>query len=671
MALKIEKDIANSNYNEFYRPYKQHRMLWFKDANRFENFRYNQHFSDNEIQELLKFRQAPLPLGITAAICEMAESLLTASDPIPRVIPVPYSEENPKHEIAKSVAYRYNAALKSTWRESMGSLQFDKVIRDFDNVGLGYNYVLPRSEFGQFFVDYKHIPWYNVYMDYTSRDVLFRDAEAQVISFVLSLKQAYKLAKQVQPNLKWDEFKKDWWSRDFVDTSTDEYRTKYSSQIYNPQEVIRLTVRYMLEEETVHQVIVKDKDIQVPYKILREVTDEHKKLEAEGKIALVEKKKEYLTEYTSLGSYGWKKVIPISNFVLVPTIYDHRENPYPHGRVWYIYPLQRAFNKFISLSILNASLSNSLKYFAEANTIVDYEKVKDFASVPGVFIQWRRSTPDAKPPIPVQPIPLSDAFLQFPKFIIYLMEYVSGIWGVMQGDASEAPNVFSTVASLQSAGGLKIKRRLRNIEASLSQTGRVVAELYREYAPPDGQIVDVQKEKINTIDYNTVQLGKNNEVTIKPETDLSVGFKDVEFSVESSKGFQAATESAMLTTMATQLKIPELVPLILDRMGIQDVDKVVKQITQRVEMAQRMQGMEQQLQELVKQNKELQNQVVGKTIEVIRAETKGKAGRLVERFRQQLEKAGVNIDEFSNAVNSEFGGNGQQQQQPSFEQGVQ
>jgi hypothetical protein len=660
--LELKKDIANDNFKEFYTPYKQHRLSWFRDANKFDNFRYNQHFTDTEVNELLKFRQAPIPIGMTAAICDTAEAMFTASDPTPRVIPVPYPEDDERHKIAKAVAYRYDAALKQTWRDSFGSLQFDKVIRDYNNTGLGFHYLVPRMEFGQFSVDYKHLPWYHVYVDYTSKDILFRDADAILVSFVMSLKQAWKLARTVQPDLSFDDFKKDWWSSNFIDVPTDYYQTRYSQHTYIPQEVMRFITRMTMEQQNVHLIVPRDKNSGIENHVVMTLTDEIKQLYNDEKIWIVDKKGDYLTEYTSLGSYGWKKTYPVKHYNVIPAIYDHRESPFPFGRVWYIYPIQRALNKFIALSILNASLSNSLKFFAEQGSILDIEKVQDYGSIPGVFIQWRRTTADAKPPQAVAPVPLSDAFLQFPKFLIYIMEYVSGISSVMSGDSKNSPDVFSTVAALQSAGGLKITRRLRNLQASMSQLGKVVAEFYKEYAPPDGQIVNVEKSKVSSIAYNTLQV-KDGKPGYVPETDLSVGFHNVEFVIEASKGFQAATEAAMLTNLATQLKVQELVPLILDRLNIADADKVVESIKQRTDMVAKMQQQEQALEKLQKDNEGMQKQIMTQIKDLVYSDAKGKAGRVLERFRKDLEAAGVDIGVLQQQVELALQGNDQGDQQ--------
>jgi len=248
------------------------------------------------------------------------------------------------------------------------------------------------------------------------------------------------------------------------------------------------------------------------------------------------------------------------------------------GRVWYLYPLQRALNKFIMIAILNGSLLNVTRVMAEENSIVDMNEWKMSASVPNTILRYRLPMPTSKPPQVIEAKPLPEAWLAMPQYLTQMMEYISGIFSTMMGSPQDAPTVFSTVASLQSAGGQKIKRRLQNITAALSQLGKVVASFYQHYAPPGGLLTYVNNEgNSDFINYNEL-VQDGSKVSINPESDLSIGIKDVRFIVSSSSGYEAATEAAMMTTLATQLRVPQLVPLILKRLNIPDVDKIVDQM---------------------------------------------------------------------------------------------
>src|SRR5690606_11050456 len=204
--------------------------------------------------------------------------------------------------------------------------------------------------------------------------------------------------------------------------------------------------------------------------------------------------------------------------------------------------------------------------------------------------------------------PLGDAWLQMPQYLSYVMEYVSGIFGVMMGDSRESPNVFSTVASLQSAGGQRVRRRLAHADACLSIVGKVVGQFYKEYAPLNGYgtSIDENGKQSEAIKYNVIKpketvdsTGKKTfDLEVDPATDLSLGFKDIRFITQGSSGYEAGTEAALLTNLATQLKVPQLVPLILNRLNIKDVDKITKQLDLVSQQGATIEQLNQTLQEV-------------------------------------------------------------------------
>ena len=656
----MDKDIAKSNYNEFYSPYKQHRFKWLKDALRHDNFRYGMQYTLQEEADLLALRQAPLPINITAAICETAEAFLTSTSPIITVAPA-MSLDKGKREAAKQVASLFREANMSSWYNSLGSLQYDKVIRDFDNVGHGLFCALPQTDDeGNFDVNIKHLFWGNFYPDYSSKDPLYRDSEAQVVSFVVNMKQGLKLVQSYEPEMTEEEFKANIATKDYIDKSPDSgVGSPYTSWAYDEKKVVRVNVVFRLEEQPIYRVIPLKSNIQnVHFKtFLKESLPRTiAELAVNGVVKLEEAKGWYLAEYTNIGAWGNKKVYPVKDLPIVPVVYDHRESPYPHGRVWYIYPIQRALNKFVLLTLLNASLINTMKFLVEDNTIVDEDTWNNFISVPGVRLKWKRTTPNSEPPIPIQGTALPNAALEYPKFLIYIMEYVSGIWSVMQGDTNNAPNTFGGMQSIQSAASMKIKRRLENIDMSLSQLGRVVAGYWQHYAPPNGMSSYIPKfDQVSEFDYN-ILTEDGNKVNVDPNTDLSTGFKDLRFTTSVNKGYEAASENAQLVNLATQLSVPQLLPLILERMNIPDVSGIIKQIDQTSQLQQTVEQQQKMMQELEKQNKGYMGQIQAMTQEMTNEAFKNKWTRVLERFKGEFKRAGVDINQFENIANQQLFG---------------
>jgi len=254
------------------------------------------------------------------------------------------------------------------------------------------------------------------------------------------------------------------------------------------------------------------------------------------------------------------------------------------------------------IAILNASLSNNLKWIAEDKTIVNAENWTNNSAIPGSIMFWRRLTSDTQPPIPVQPLPLSDVFLQFPRYLQYVMEYVSGITGVLMGTSDDkTPDVFRTVAAMQSAGGERIKRRMRNLDTSLSVVGETIAKFYKEYAPMNGETTWVEGiNKVKSEMYNVLKPDPNDptKITIQPDTDLSIGFRSIRFVSTSNQGYENANITQMLTLMATQLSIPEIVPVILKKLNIPETEEIIEALDIKKQAQMSMQEMQQRVQQL-------------------------------------------------------------------------
>lgn len=625
-GIQWSEEIAVTNFKLF-KENADARRGWERDALRFDDFRYGQHFSVAEEKELLAFRQAPLPISVTTAICDTAEALMTASNPTIKVAPIinPYNEQ--LSELSRKVAQKYNFLIQKTWYDALGGLQYDRVVRDSSNVGHGFFYITPRYEFGEFNVDMKHMGWRYVYPHADTKDPLYRGMDNCVIAMRVSELAGYKIAKGCDSELTEERYQEEF-TKGRVSTLAATFSENYAK--YSPFSIRREGVlfinRMVLEEQKAYAIVPSKGDpSSQSVRFVTELTDDLKKQIKDGDITYRETEKFFLTEYTSIGSRGYKKVYPITQYNIVPIVYDHRDTPYPLGRVWYLYPLQRALNKFMMIAILNGSLMNSLRIMAEENSIVDENDfLRNFAK-PGALLKYRLPIPgQSQPPTIIEGKPLGEAWLQMPRYITYLMEYISGIFGTMMGDSKESPDIFSTVASLQSAGGQKIKKRLGNADAALSVVGNVVGEFYREYAPLNGfaSIIDENGEEKEPELYNVVRVkkGTTNELEIQPDTDLSRGFKSVRFTSQASNGFESGTEAALLTNLATQLKRPELVPLILKRLNIPDVDKIMESMDMVAQQNATIEEMSKAIGDLEKRTGVLASQVTQKSFEVSKAQ---------------------------------------------------
>jgi hypothetical protein len=639
---------AKENF-EVLTDYRTYAATWRANALRLENARFGRQFSRAEETEIIKFRQAPLPISTSTAIADTADALTISAKPSLYVAPIihPYNDDETK--LSRNVADLYRHLIMKSWFDSLGNLQFHKAVSDRTNVGHGLLYAIPRNEYGEFWVDIKRLSWRYFFGDPSSLDCMYQDMDNQVYAMPISKKAGFKFVKSIEPDITFKDFE-DFCKGGITDRGSFEEDPVFGRNL-KPGESVLFNARYSLEDETAWAIIPQtdkintgENEIKVSY--TNKLDDRLKGLERAGIIKLKQLRRLYLTEKTAIGNYGYKVVYPISRYCIIPIQYDHRDNPYPYSLMWYLYPLQRALNKFIMSSILNMSLMNTLRVMAEEGSIINGKDWVTSASQPGVILKYKLPIPGySQKPDVIEPKPFNETWLVMPRFLVSMMEYVTGIYSTLQGNPQGAPDVFSTVASLQSAGGQKIRRRLNDVDASLSVLGEVCGEFYKEYAPFNGFSThyDPVKQKEELIKYNVLEMKTTpsekeggeptTNLVVKPETNLRRGFRKVRFTTISSSGYEAATEAAMLTTLATQLKVPGLVPAILERIGIQGMDKILD----NVDNVKQLEGQNEELQQAVKKLNSINDQRSSQIFQLVKtlegAKAKGAFDAEFERFK--------------------------------------
>jgi hypothetical protein len=644
-----ENRIASDNLKEL-KKYRTASFTWRSTALKMENARFGRQFSKAEEEAVLKFRQAPLPISVSTAICDTADAMMLSAQPTVHVAPIinPY---NPVGEdLNKQIAQRFNYLITKAWYDSLGNLQLDRIFRDYTNVGHGILYVVPRQENG-FHTEFNHLPWKYFYADPSSKDPLYRDAENLIYAFGLNEKAAYRFVKSIEPDLSFEKFKEDWVKgQDCQEIVNFEEDQAYGN--IGLENMVLFCTRTTLESDTLYYIYPKVKDVnyggELGYQSYSELTPELIKAREEGRISIESVTKDCLVEYTSIGSLGYKIKYPIDTYNMIPLVYDHRDTPFPYGRMWYLYPLQRALNRFVMSAILNMSILNSTRVLAEEGSIINENDYVMNSSMPGVVLKYKLNTPGfSKPPEVIPAQPMSEAWLHMPKWLTYMMEYISGITSLMMGDPKGAPDVFSTVASLQSMGSLKTKRRAAAADVTLSQAGRVAGQYYQHYAPFNGYSVHWNPSAKNNEDKD--EIVKFNEVDmreedgkfipfIKPETDLRGGFRDVRFTSIASSGYEAATEAVLMANLATQLKIPALAKPIIKRLNIADADKVADDIDYNLQAEKLLAEREKQIKDMDAQQKILTNQIRQMAIKLEAASIRGQLNTELEKLKTNPEK---------------------------------
>ena len=604
---KIADDQDAKLNRETFLYYRASRQKWYTDRVENDRFYHNVQYTDQEETEIKARGQSPVTINITHAIVKQIISFLTANAPTWYVDPVGDADKNS--------TYLFRKLLDATWYNSRGRRHFSQICKDVGVTGVGYGMVTPKAS-NPFGVEFKRQPYHNVYIDPYSSEFDYSDADNIIISKLLSKNQASIFLDLTLKEI--DEYAAS--DETMAMPSDDPLVTNYPRYILptgNMKSRVRIIQRMTMEMATCYIVTPIDNKAPITRKIYFKVDDRMKTLESQGAIKIEKKEMKVQAKYISLGKYCEKYYLPVAGYSITPFIDEYAGNPYPLGALDFLYGLQRSLNKFLLLTLLNASLSNNMKMVVVKNSINKDQWEKSY-STPGAILEWEPNAelPNGGKPEQVNPSPLSNEFFAFPQMIISMMEYITGIFGVMQGDPQGAPRTASGLMSLQNFGGQKVKLLGRNMEDALVNVGNNTIELFQNYAGFN-QVISYFNESNGTneqLKFNTLQVYDGGRFKI--ENDLSVGKYTARVEIRQDYGSERQGKAQILGNIMSQTKSMALLKPILKLADIPEADQILKEVDEIAKLTQQGQQQQQSIDRLNQINQQLQNQVLQKSQKV-------------------------------------------------------
>lgn len=649
----VDDQDAKDNRDTFLQ-YRASRQKWYTDKVENDRFYHNVQYTDGEEKDIEATGQSPITINITHAIVKQIISFLTANSPTWYVDPVGDAD--------KGSTYLFRKLLDATWYNSRGRRHFSQICKEVGITGIGYGQVTPSSS-NPFGVKFSRQPYHNVYVDPYSSEFDFSDADNIIVSKLLSKNQA-----SIFLDLTLDEVNEYARSDETMGMPTDDPRvTNYPRYILptgNQQSRVRIIQRMTMEKTDVYVLTPVDNRVPLTRKIYFKLDDRMKALEASGAVKIEKKNMKVQAKYISLGKYCEKYYLPIDGYTITPFMDEWAGNPYPLGSLDFLYGLQRALNKFILLTLLNASLSNNMKLMAAKNSINKTQYEASYG-VPGALIEWEPNAelPNGGKPEQINPLPLSNEFFAFPQMIISMMEYITGIFGVMQGDPQGAPRTASGLMSLQNFGGQKVKLLGRSMEDALVNVGNNTIALFQNYAGLD-QVISYFNEQNGTTEqlkFNTLQVYDGGKFKI--ENDLSVGKYTARVEIRQDYGSERQGKAQILGNIMAQTKSMALLKPILKLADIPEADQILKDVDEIAKLTQQGQQQQQSIERLQQINNQLQNQVLQKSqkveltqfiasLEVLKAKLEKEYGIRVEQEFSSVESQLQDIVNQVEAVNT-------------------
>ena len=655
-----EGDDADAKLNrDTFLQYRASRQKWYTDRVENDRFYHNVQYDDQETTDIKSRGQGALVINITYAIVKQIISFLTANNPTWYVDPVGDSD--------KSRTYLFRHLLDATWYNSRGRRQFSQICKDVGITGIGYGMVNPNAS-NPFGVKFSRVSYHNVYVDPYTSEFDFSDADNIIISKLLSKNQAAiffnTTIEKIEEYAASDET--------MGMPSDDPLVTNYPRYILptsNMKSRVRIIQRLTMERTKCYVVSPIKAGVAITRKIYFNIDDRMRKLANDRVISIEEKDLKVLAKYISIGKYCEKYYLPLDGYNITPFIDEFAGNPYALGPLDFLYGLQRALNKFVLLTLLNASLSNNMKMMAPKNSI-NKQMYEDSYAIPGALIEyeWEEGMPEPKQ---INPQPLANEFFSFPQMLISMMEYITGIFGVMQGDPEGAPRTASGLISLQNFGGQKVKLLGRNMEDALINVGDNTIALFQNYAGFNQTIsyFNGQQGETEQLNYNTIEVYDGGK--FKVNNDLSVGKYTSRVEIRQDYGSERQGKAMVLSQLMNATKNQALIKPILKLADIPEADEILKEVDAIAKLTQQGQGQQQQIDRLNQINQQLENQVMQKSQKVelakFQANLQGLLSKIDKEYGLKLEREFGSIQQELNQILNDA----QQSTQQATEQSVQ
>lgn len=172
----------------------------------------------------------------------------------------------------------------------------------------------------------------------------------------------------------------------------------------------------------------------------------------------------------------YSRILPIEKYPIVPLCNLHTRTPYPTSDVRMVKGLQEYINKTRSLIIAHATTSTNTKILVPEGS-VDMKEFEEKWAQPGVAIPY---DPTDGPPVSVQPSPLPNELYSNEQSAKSDIDHQLGLYELMQGSVSAAPETYKATIALDEFGQRKIKSKLADIEQALIRVGEVAVPLMQQ-----------------------------------------------------------------------------------------------------------------------------------------------------------------------------------------------
>jgi len=656
-----------SEYNRAFQNAVSARQTWISRAFEYEMVVHNDveatgtQFTKEQLEEMKAKHLIGTSINFSLPIIEMLIAFLTASQPIPDTVPL--------GETSKDKAYVYREIIKATLNTNhfAGEIQ-EQLIKDQCITGRGVLQVKPANyyNYNEFNVILEPLDYRYYYPDPSSCIRSHQDSEIIFVAKPLSKNKAKKIYGLTDEECK--------------------YATSIDFQGYNPayDSPFVSTFSTFSDDPPIWIQEIYEKEKATLY-ILQDGTSTFEKPEMFVNSAgilvnniLSQRKQVFIRRTIKLGNYiKDSELIPITYYPFIIYGHTHNRTPYEYGVVHNFIDLSHALNKFTAILVENAQQSSNSSMIAPEGAIDDKAKFQKDRSTPGAVATYNAdsSLPNGGKPEQNIPTPLSNAYYSLYNIMRELIEYVTGMNSLMQGNPVGAPDTVGATNTLTTAGLQRPKMYARRIDSSNSILGKLIIEMYQAFAPEENVIAYIDntsaKTQITTnvmmkiqqtpegqiLERSNVGEGQKASIIKNLETeeiktilgDVNNGTFDVVFKSTNNLPTTRAQAIEFLKTLLGRMSSDTMSIAVIESLfklaDVAEADEVLKNMNAIGQAQQQVQQAEQQVEMMSKEIQNLQKQLNYQILATKEAEIesaveirKDRADKLLDEMEQSVKE---------------------------------
>lgn len=282
----------------------------------------------------------------------------------------------------------------------------------------------------------------------------------------------------------------------------------------------------------------------------------------------------------------YRRVLPTDEIPIIRISYtDSRNINKYYGAIHTIKDLVKAMNKLWGAMIYDMQMRTSLRVIYANQSVADPVLAESKFALPGAWIGYDADPelPDGGRPTVTDVSAANQYIIQALQMLQQMIEYITGIYGVIQGDPSSAPNTASGTQSLQTFGTQRVKLLTRKIESASERLAYVLVLYLQKFCP---------REKVLQL------LGEDIDITIMDQS-INTKFK-VRCSIHESLPTSRQIASAALSRLAATAQTPGMQQLFAQYMlrflDIKEADQIAQELQVVQQLEQQLQTLQQEVQ---------------------------------------------------------------------------